>query len=113
MQITCKRLILSSIILGSMVGMLPAAAIEVIHLNIKGHQFQPAEISIPANTKVKLRIHNQDATPEEFESHSMHREKLIPAGAKRVIYIGPLDAGSYEFYGEFNPKTAKGRIIVK
>lgn len=113
MQLLCKQMILNSIFIGAMVFALPAAAMEVIPLTIKGHTFEPAEITIPANTKVKLLVRNQDPTPEEFESHSLHREKLIPAGAERTIFIGPLDAGSYEFFGEFNPKTAKGRIIVK
>ncbi len=113
MQIKSKSLIINGIIFGALLCTLPAAAVEVIQMKIKGHVFEPAEISIPANTKVKLHIHNQDASPEEFESHSMHREKLIPGGSKRIIYIGPLDAGSYEFFGEFNPKTAQGRVIVK
>ena len=113
MQIPVKQLIVSVIFLGSVAGALPAMAMPIFHLNIKDHTFQPAEITIPAHTKVKLLIRNQDVSPEEFESHSMHREKVIPGGAERVIYIGPLNAGSYEFFGEFNPKTAKGRIIVK
>ena len=92
---------------------LPAMAVQSIEIIIKDHKFQPAEVNIPAKTKVKLVVHNQDATPEEFESHSMHREKIIPGGARRSIFIGPLDPGNYEFFGEFNPKTAQGRVIVK
>lgn len=88
-------------------------AADSYKLVIKDHKFQPDELTIPASTKVKLVVVNQDSTPEEFESHSMHREKIIPGGATRTIYIGPLDPGSYEFFGEFNPETAKGRIIVK
>jgi plastocyanin len=92
---------------------LPAMAVDTIDIVIKDHKFEPAEVTIPAGTKVKLVIHNQDASAEEFESHSMHREKIIPGGAKRSIFIGPLDAGTYKFFGEFNPKTAQGRVIVK
>lgn len=89
------------------------AATEIQQITIKNHQFYPSEITIPANTRVKLAISNQDSTAEEFESHSLHREKIIPGGAMRTIYIGPLEAGTYEFFGEFNPKTAQGRVIVK
>lgn len=92
---------------------LPAMAVDSVQIVIKDHKFQPAEITIPAGTKVKLEIHNQDATAEEFESHSMHREKMIPGGAKRTVFIGPLKPGTYEFFGEFNPDLAKGRVIVK
>jgi hypothetical protein len=89
------------------------SAADTIEISIKDHKFVPAEITIPADTKVKLVVKNQDPTPEEFESHSMHREKVIPGGKQAIIFIGPLKPGTYEFFGEFNPKTAKGRVIVK
>src|SRR5665647_2345769 len=37
-------------------------------LVIKGHRFEPAELKVPAGQRVKLTVHNQDPTPEEFES---------------------------------------------
>ena len=108
-----KSLIISVFSMGLLAGTSSVWATETIQVVIKDHTFQPAEITIPAKTKVKLVVKNQDSTPEEFESESMHREKLIPAGAERTIVIGPLEPGSYDFFGEFNPKTAKGRVIVK
>ena len=68
---------------------------------------------MPAGKRVKLTVHNQDATPEEFESHSLNREKLIPGGAKATIYIGPLKPGRYDFVGEFNEATAKGVVVAE
>jgi plastocyanin len=82
-------------------------------LIIKDHRFQPAEITVPAGQKVKLMVHNQDSTPEEFESYELNREKIIPGGQQAVIYIGPLKPGKYPFFGEFNAATAKGVIIAK
>ena len=89
------------------------AADNEVALIIKNHQFSPAEIKVPVNQRVKLNVHNQDSTPEEFESHSLNREKLIPAGAKAVIYIGPLKPGRYDFFGEFNPGTAQGVVVAE
>jgi len=86
---------------------------EVFSLIIKDHRFQPAEISIPAGKKVKFLVENQDATPEEFESHSLNREKVIAGKSKATIYIGPLAPGRYSLEGEFNPKTAQGVIIAQ
>lgn len=80
---------------------------------IKDHTFQPAELTIPANTKVKLIVDNQDATPEEFESHELNREKVIPGNSQAKIFVGPLEAGVYPFFGEFNPATAQGKLTVK
>jgi plastocyanin len=82
-------------------------------LTIKDHRFEPAEFEIPADTKVKLVIKNQDATPEEFDSSQLHREKVVPGGKEASVFIGPLKPGRYEFMGEYNQKTARGAIIVK
>lgn len=82
-------------------------------LVIKDHKFQPAELSIPANTKVVLIVDNQDPTPEEFESHELQREKVIPGNSKAKVFVGPLAPGSYPFFGEFNEATAQGKLIVK
>jgi heme/copper-type cytochrome/quinol oxidase subunit 2 len=82
-------------------------------LVIKNHRFEPAELKVPAGQRVKLTVHNQDATPEEFESHKLNREKVVPPGAKVVVYIGPLTKGSYEFWGEYNEATAKGVVVAE
>ena len=82
-------------------------------LVIKNHRFEPAELKVRAGQRVKLVVHNQDATPEEFESHSMNREKVVPAGAKVTIYIGPLKPGRYDFVGEYNEATAKGVVMAE
>ncbi len=80
---------------------------------IKNHRFAPAEVTIPAGKKVKLVVDNQDSTPEEFESHSLNREKVIPGNSKAVIWVGPLKPGTHEFVGEYHEATAKGKLIVK
>ena len=82
-------------------------------LVIKGHRFEPAEIRVPAGKKVKLVVENQDATAEEFDSHALNREKVIPPKSKATIFIGPLKAGRYPFVGEFNEATAKGVVIAE
>ena len=80
---------------------------------IKNHRFDPAEVHVPAGRKIKLRVHNQDSTPEEFESHALRREKVIAGGAKATIRLGPLKPGRYPFVGEFNEATARGVVIAK
>ena len=57
-------------------------------------------------------INNRDKTPEEFESYELNREKVIMGGRKANIFIGPLRAGIYPFFGEFNQRTAQGKLIV-
>jgi hypothetical protein len=82
-------------------------------LEIRNHLFHPDVIRIPAGAKVKLVIFNRDATPEEFESYELNREKVIMGGRKAIVFIGPLSPGEYPFFGEFNPQTALGKVIVE
>ena len=89
------------------------AKTPIIEIKIKDHLFYPAEVVVPANTKVKLLVINQDPTPEEFESYELNREKVIVGGGKAIIFIGPLDPGEYPFFGEFNMSTALGKIIAE
>lgn len=82
-------------------------------LVIKDHAFSPAELKVPAGQRVRLTVHNQDATPEEFESRELKREKLVPAGAKVRLYIGPLKPGRYAYVGEFHEASARGVIVAE
>lgn len=82
-------------------------------LVIKNHRFEPAELKVPANQRVKLIVHNQDGTPEEFESHALNREKVVPAGAKTTIFVGPLKPGRFDFVGEYHEATAKGTLVAE
>lgn len=82
-------------------------------LEIKDHVFTPATLEVPAGEKFTLRVKNLDASAEEFESHALNREKVIPAGKEGVIKLGPLKAGDYPFVGEFHEATAKGVLRVK
>ena len=104
--------VLFALLLGFTATVAPAAEPEIA-LVIKNHLFEPAELKVPANQRVKLVVHNQDGTPEEFESHSLNREKVIPGGAKVTIFIGPLKPGRYSFAGEYNEATAKGVVVVE
>ena len=92
---------------------LAAAAEPEFQLVIKNHRFEPAELKVPSGQRIKLTVHNQDSTPEEFESHSLNREKIIPGGAKASIFIGPLKPGRYTFFGEYNEATAKGAVVAE
>ena len=89
------------------------AQTQVFSLTIRDHKFDPVELEVPAGQKIELRVKNLDPTPEEFESTSLRREKVIPGGQQTTILIGPLAAGRYEFFGEFHPKTTRGAVIAK
>lgn len=96
-----------------MISIKSEAAEDTYSLVIENHIFTPAIIEIPANTKVRLVIYNKDNLAEEFDSFDLNREKVIFAGKKSTIFIGPLPVGDYSFFGEYHPVSAQGKIIVK
>jgi hypothetical protein len=101
------------LLLGLLHAATAGAEVPEFTIEIRDHLFYPAELVIPADTKVKVIVINQDPTPEEFESYELNREKVIMGGARANIFLGPLPPGVYPFFGEFNPKTAQGSVRVE
>lgn len=84
-----------------------------IKIVIKDHKFVPDIVEVPKSTKIRLVIHNEDDTVEEFESHDLHREKIVMPHDSIKIILAPLNPGKYDFFGDFHPDTAQGFLIVK
>src|SRR5271156_5204120 len=84
----------------------------VITITLKDHQFVPSEVPVPAGVKVKLLVKNEQQVNAEFESNSLHREKIVSAGGEIAVFVGPLDPGSYEFFDDFHNAT-RGHLVVK
>jgi plastocyanin len=98
-----------------LLGAAPAALAQVAeaHLAIRDHHFVPAELTVPAGTKIRLVIDNQDRTAEEFESYELNREKVVAANAQITVFVGPLEPGRYPFFGDFHKDSATGVLIAK
>jgi hypothetical protein len=103
----------ATLLLAFLAAMPSARAADEYVLTIQDHRFQPTDITIPADTKIKLIVKNADSTAEEFESSDLNREKVVAAGNQITVFIGPLSAGRYEFFGDFHPDTARGHIVVQ
>jgi len=80
---------------------------------IREHKFEPTELTVPVGKKIKLLIENKDSTPEEFESYALAREKVVPGNSFTSLYIGPLKADRYPFFGDYHESTAKGTIVAQ
>ena len=90
-----------------------AAADEGPTLTIKGKAFEPNELTVPAGQKITLTVKNLNATPAEFESSDLNREKVVGGDSSITVFIGPLRPGSYEFFDDFSADTPHGHIIAK
>ena len=95
------------------VGTAAAADIPEYTLVIKNHVYVPSELKVPTNTKFKILVKNQDASPEEFESTDLNREAVVLPNRSITVYVGPLHAGTYAFFGDFHQDTAQGRLIAE
>ena len=89
-----------------------AQASEPVTLTLKDHGFTPAQVRAPANERFEIEITNQDSTPAEFESSDLRAEKIIVPGGKITVRAGPLKPGTYAFFDDYHPDTAKGTIVV-
>lgn len=90
-----------------------ASADREFILTIENHQFIPAEIQVPAGQRIVITVVNKDPSSEEFESHELKVEKIIPPNGKVIVRVGPLKPGRYPFVGEFHADTAQGTLVAK
>ncbi len=108
-----KGSLVSSVALSACLVFAAAAHAEDYVLTLKNNQFSPKVLTIPAGQKNKITVKNQDATPAEFESSDLDREKGVAGNSAITIFIGPLDAGSYGYFDDFHRNTTTGTIIAK
>jgi hypothetical protein len=83
-----------------------------IVITYRGKQFQPAQISAPANTPLRLRVKNLDAEPMEFESTSLRVEKVVTGNGEGTINVRPLAPGAYEFFDDFHD-SSRGTLTAQ
>lgn len=108
-----NRSLVYSLALSAYLLLSAAAHAEEYVLTLKSNQFSPKVLTIPAGQKIKLTVKNQDATPAEFESGDLNREKMVAANSEITLFIGPLDAGSYGYFDDFHRDKTTGTIIAK
>jgi len=84
-----------------------------IQLGYKDKKFDPAEINAPANTPIVIKLKNLDAKAMEFESKTLHVEKVVAGSSDATINVRAQKPGRYEFFDEYNEKVARGALVVK
>ena len=102
----------SLLVLATVAAPAHAADPVTVVLTIKDHRFSPATATVPAGQRFRIQVTNQDPTPEEFESHDLKVEKIVAPGATVTVNAGPLKPGTYPFFGDYNPDSAKGTITA-
>jgi high-affinity iron transporter len=109
-----RPLAVAAVLLAGLVGFgTQAKAQSTLQLEFRQHRFVPTRITVPANTKFRLMVKNNDDTADEFESVDLNREKLVPPGQTVTVFLGPLTPGEYKFFGDFHQDTAQGVMVAK
>ena len=104
---------LSSMALAAAVSFAGRAYAEDYVITIKDHKVIPADLTIPAGQKIKITVKNLDGTPAEFESSDLNREKVVGGNSEIIVFIGPLDVGTYAYFDDFHHDTTTGTITAK
>jgi hypothetical protein len=93
---------------------LPALADEpTFKIDLKDGVITPMELEVPAGTRIRLEVTNSGASPAEFESVQLKKEKVIAGGNTSVMVIRNLDPGTYDFFDDFHIDMPHAKIIAK
>jgi heme/copper-type cytochrome/quinol oxidase subunit 2 len=108
------RFVTRTALLACMSGSAPglAHAADPVTLSLKDHQFTPREITVPAGERIRVAVENADSTPAEFESSDLRIEKIVTAGGRITVFIGPLKPGTYKFFDDYHPDVATGTVTA-
>jgi hypothetical protein len=107
-----KATLLAVLCLASVFAAAQAQNATEIQLSYKNKKFDPAEIRAPAETPVVIKLRNFDANAMEFESKTLHVEKVVAGGSNAVINVRAQKPGRYEFFDDYN-EAARGALVVQ
>jgi heme/copper-type cytochrome/quinol oxidase subunit 2 len=82
-------------------------------LRFSGGTVEPAQLTLPANTPVKLQVINAGDAAVEFESFELHRERVVQPGQTITVNIPRLAPGTYQFVDDFSHGAVKGEIVSR
>ncbi|MBF6567665.1 MAG: cupredoxin domain-containing protein [Candidatus Binataceae bacterium] len=91
-----------------------ASASDLIpEIKLHNGRFEPAQVTVKAESPFKMRVINAGKSAIEFESFELHRERVVQPGEAITVYMPALNAGTYKFFDDFHRSTAQGSIVAK
>jgi hypothetical protein len=110
-----KAFVLASALLGACGLVMAPARADAPTFAIEFHdgKISPLRIEVPAKQGFRIEFHNTGSTAAEFESHELHKEKVLAAKSTSRLVFHPLDPGEYTFFDDFHPGTPRGVLIAK
>lgn len=90
---------------------LAADDMPVFKITMKDGTVTPSRLEVPAGRPFKLEITNAGSSPAEFESLSLHKEKVLAAGVTSSLAFRRLEAGVYDFFDDFHSGTQTVLVV--
>lgn len=90
-----------------------SASESIPEIKLRNGRFEPAEVTVKAESPFKMRVTNAGKSAIEFESFELHRERVVQPGESITVYMPALNAGTYKFFDDFHRSTAQGAIVAK
>ncbi|MEC4683610.1 MAG: cupredoxin domain-containing protein [Nitrospirota bacterium] len=91
----------------------PSASPMIIPVVIQNNRFETTVLKVPRGIPLLFRVTNRDNSMEEFESYDMAFEVIVHPHQTIEVPVSGLGMGTYEYFGDFHPRTAHGKIIVQ
>ena len=91
----------------------PPSSPVVVPVTIRHNRFETTVERVSPKTPLLFRVTNKGKSLEEFESYDMAFEVVVRPGQTVEIPVSGLGPGTYEYFGDFHPRTARGTITVK
>jgi Cupredoxin-like domain len=88
-----------------------AADVMMPEVRFQHGSFEPAQVTVPANTPFKVKVTNGSDAAIEFESFELHRERVVPPGETITVHMPSLAPGNYQFFDDFHHQVPKGVIV--
>lgn len=89
----------------------PAVAVE-----LSDFKFAPSTIEIPADQKVTLELKNKGSVEHDVTVDAVGFKAIVRGGQSATRAIGPLKAGTYDFYcsvAGHKESGMVGKLVVK
>jgi hypothetical protein len=86
---------------------------HVFTIEFQDGKVTPLRVEVPANRRFKLELRNSGATPAEFESNELHKEKVLAPNSTAILVFRTLDPGEYPFFDDFHPDAPKAVLVAK
>lgn len=89
------------------------ADVKIFRIEFHDGKITPLRLEVPAGQRFELELVNNGATPAEFESLPLRKEKVLAPGVTSLMVIKGLDPGEYAFFDDFHPDAPPAILVAQ